>query len=93
MNLVDEEHAASWHRCEESGQIPRLLDGGAAGCAHLGLHGVAKNVGECRLAESRRAAEQNMLQRFIALPGGLHEKLQALDGALLTAEFLKKRRS
>jgi hypothetical protein len=41
VNLIDEENAAARHRREQSGKIACLLDRGAAGGTHLGIHGVA----------------------------------------------------
>ena len=91
MDLVDEENTSARHRGEEAGKVARLLDRRAARGANLGTHGVAEDVGEGRLAESRRTAQQDMLKRFVTLASRLHEKHETLDGLRLPAELLEHR--
>ena len=91
VDLVDEEDTAPRHRGEKSGKVAGLLDGRAARGADLGSHGIAKDVGEGCLAEAGRAAQQDVLERFVTLPGRLDKKHQALDGLRLPAELLEHR--
>jgi hypothetical protein len=91
VDFIDEKDSTSFDVCEESCEVACLLDHRSAGGADFGIHGIAYDVGECGFAESRRAAEQDVLERIAALLGRLDHDLQALHGFFLTRKFLEKR--
>ena len=93
VNFVDEEDSSSRHRREETRQISSLLDRRTTRSAHLGLHGIAQDVGQSRLTESGRAAQQDVLERFVPLAGRFDHQQQTFDRLRLPAELLEHRGS
>ena len=69
MNLVDEEHLVLREVRQNAGQIARFLEhrSGRGPDRHPQL--VADDVGEGRLAEPRRAVQQDVIEGLAALPG------------------------
>ena len=55
-----------------------LFDRRAAGDDDVHAHRLGENVSERRLAEARRAAEQNVVERFLALAGGFDGQFESL---------------
>ena len=78
MDLVDEEDVAGFERGQEAGEVAGFLDGRAARTLEVGAPFVGDDVGEGGLAEPRRTAEQDVVERLVARPGGLDEELQLL---------------
>ena len=78
VDFVDEQHVACLEVGEQAGEVAGLLDGRAAGALEVRAHRLGEDVGERGLAEAGRAAEQDVVERFAALLGGLHGDLEPL---------------
>ena len=90
VNLVDEQHVAAGEVGQHAGQVSRALDRGAAGDADVLPHLRRHDARQRRLAQARRAVEQDVVQRLTALPRGLDVYIEAfLDGFL--ADVLRQR--
>ena len=87
MNLVDEEHIVLLQGGEDAGQVARLVKHGTAGNLESHPQFVGDDVAECGLAQSRRAVQQGMVERFTAVFGGLYKDLQVLHHLPLSAEI------
>ena len=87
MNLVDEQHIALVEIRQQAGKISSLLYDWAAGNLHVAAHLAGENAGERGLAEARRAAEQNMVERLAALLGCLDRDAEPLLDLELTGEI------
>ena len=83
MNLVDEEHLAVAEIRENGGQIARLLQHRPRGGANRRAQLVGDHVGERGLAETRRAVQQHVIERFAALTRRRDRHLQVLANAIL----------
>ncbi len=87
MDLVDEEDLtrlqARQDGCDVAGMLQRRPRGHAQGGAHLG----GDDAGEGRLAQARRAAEQDVVGRAAAQAGGLKDEAQLRLHALLSDEL------
>ncbi len=77
---------------KQTGQLTGLLDHRAARVLNVHAHRVGDDVGERRLAESRRTAQQNMLEHVASFFGGLHHELQSLTHFHLAGELAEQRR-
>ena len=93
VDFVDEQHVAPLERCEQAGEVTRLLDHRAAGAFDVHAHRVGDDVGEGGLAEARRAGKENMLERVASLGGGGHEELDAFSHLGLAGKFTEGRRA
>ena len=92
MDLVDEEDVAALKLCQDSCQVARLLDLRAIADVNFPPHRGRNDVGQARLAEAGRAAEQDVVEHIAALPGGLHPHGQQFDRLLLALELGENRR-
>src|SRR5271166_6012317 len=83
MHLVDEKDVALFERGKNSDEVLRLLErwpaGGAEVCAQLARDQTRKR----RLAETRRAVKQDVLERLVAPARGIDRNAQVLDDAIL----------
>ena len=93
VDLVDEQHIAGFKGGEKSGEVAGFFDGGAAGTFQIGSSFVGDDVCQCGLAQSRRSAEQNVIQCLIAGFGGTDKEFQLLFDFILTRKIGKFRRS
>ena len=72
VNFVDEQNIARREIRQQRSQISGLFDRRAGGHADARAHFVGDDACERRLAETRRAVEQDMVERLIAPPGSLN---------------------
>ena len=93
VDLVDEQHFVGREVGDDADQIARLLDRRARGRAHRHAHLVADDVGERRLAESRRAVQQHVIERLAALLRGGDRDLQVLADAILSDVLVEPARA
>ena len=84
MDLVHKQDVSLVEVCQQRRQIAWLFNGRAGGDTDVDPHLLSDDACQGRLAQSRRAVEQNMVQRFLPLPGGLNEDAQILLGLFLT---------
>src|SRR4029450_13795549 len=66
VDLVDEEHVAGFEVREQRGEIARAFEYRTAGRAQRRAHLACEHVGERRLAEPGRAAEEVMIDWLAA---------------------------
>ena len=83
MDLVHKQDVVLVEIGEQSRQIPRLLNGGAGGNAHVDSHLVGDDAGQGGLAQTRGAVEQNVVQGLVPHLSRLDEYLQIALGLLL----------
>jgi len=84
VDLVHKQDVPLVEVCQQRRQIAGLFNGRAGGDTDVDPHLLSDDACQGRLAQSRRAVEQNMVQRFLPLPGGLNEDAQILLGLFLT---------
>ena len=84
MDLVHKQDVPLVEVRQQRRQIAGLFNGRAGGDADVDPHLLSDDARQRRLAQSRRAVEQNVVQRFLPLPGGLNEDAQILLGLFLT---------
>ena len=70
-------------------QIARLFNGRAGGNANIDAHFGSNNACQCRLAQSRRAVQQHMIQRLTATARRLDEHGKVSFCLLLSDVFLQ----
>ena len=83
MNLIDEEHVAFFERRKDADEIFGLLERRPARRPKVRAQLARDESCQRRLAEPRRAVEQNVFERLAALLGGVDRDVQVLDDALL----------
>ncbi len=93
VDFVDEKHVAAFQRGEQAREVAGLFDRRAAGVLDVHAHRVREDVGERRLAEAGRTAEQDVLEHIAALLRGLHHQFQPLADFFLPRELAEHRRS
>jgi hypothetical protein len=89
VDLVDEEQVAFFEAREQAGEVGGFLDHGARGHADVAAHLVAEDERQGRFAETGRAGEQDVVERFAATFGGTDHDLEAFDGLGLSGEIGK----
>ena len=83
MNLVDEQHVVLFEIREQRGEIAGPLEHGPRRLAQIDAELVRDDVRERGLAQTRRAEQQRVIERFAALPRGRDEDLELrLDARL-----------
>ena len=93
VDLVHEQDVARREVREDRGEVARLLEDGAGRDADLGAHLAGDDVRERRLAEARRAAEEDVVQRLLPLPRGLQEDAERLLQLRLPDELQERARA
>ena len=88
MNSTSPAAEAGQHRRQVAG----ALDGGTGGGADLGAHLGGHDVGQRRLAEPRRAVQQDVVDRLGALPRGVDQDRQVLLDPILPGELVQPAR-
>jgi hypothetical protein len=76
VDLVEEEHLALGQRGQDRGQVTGVLDRGAAGDPDGLLELGCDDEGQCRLAESGRSGQQDMVRWGTSTFGGLENERQ-----------------
>ena len=71
MDLIDEQNVARRKVRQQRGEVACLFNGRAGRDAQIDAHLVGDDAGQRRLAESRRAVEQHVIERFAPPPRGL----------------------
>ena len=84
MDLIHKQDVPLVEVRQQRRQIAGLFNGRAGGDADVDPHLLSDDARQRGLAQSRRAVEQNVVQRFLPLPGGLNEDAQILLGLFLT---------
>jgi hypothetical protein len=92
VDLVDEEHVARAEVGEHPGEVALLLYRGARGGVQLCAHLCGEDVGEGGLAEPRGPAEQDVIERLVALARRGGEHAQVVDQFLLADVLVEGRR-
>ena len=84
--LVDEKHVAGVEVGQQSGQVARLVQHGTRCDAQLRVHFVGDDVGKGRLAQSRGAVQQYVVERIAAHERRLDENMEVVDDLVLPGE-------
>ena len=92
MDLVDEEDVAFFQAGEKPGEFAGFFNHRAAGVLDIHAHRVGDDVGQRCLAETGRAAEQNVLEHVAALFRRFHHQLQPFAHFHLAGELAEHRR-
>ena len=93
VDLVDEEDVALLHRGEDRRDVALALERGAGDRADADAELLADDVGEARLAEPRRADEQDVVERLAAALRRLEGDRELLLDALLPDEVVQAARA
>ena len=78
MDFIDEQHIAFLQIREQAGEIGGLFNGWPAGALEVGAHGLGDDVCERGLAQTGRAVEEDVVERFPALLRGLRRRFPAV---------------
>ena len=92
VNLVHEKHVALGQIIENRRDLARLLDGRSGGHLHVDAHLIGDNAGQGRLAQSRRAVKQHVIQGFSPGLGRLDIDFQIFLGLFLADIFIQRLR-
>ena len=93
MDLVDEEHFSLIQRAEDGGKVARVLDCRSGRDAHWNSQLIGDDHGQCCLAQSRRACEQDVVRRHSPFLGCRQEEPHLLFEARLPDEVIEGRRA
>ena len=93
MDLVDEQHVALIELGDQRGELALVLDGRARGEHQIDAELLGQDVRQRGLAEAGRTAEEHVIERLLALRGGLHEHLEVLLDLVLPDEVVEARRA
>ena len=85
MDLVHEEDVVLAQVGEDGREVAGALDGRPGGGVQLGAHLVRDDARERGLAQTRRTRKDHVVERLVAVAGGLDEHAQVLADALLAA--------
>ena len=92
MDLVDEQHVALAQAGQDRGQVAGPLDGRARGGADLSAHLGGDDVRERRLAQPRRAVQEDVVDRLGAMLGSVDQDRQVLLDPILSGELVEATR-
>ena len=87
VDLVNKEDVAFLQARQDSGQVARMLDGGAGGQTQRRPHLGGDDHGERRLAQTGRACEQDMIGGGRTHAGGVEDQLELASHDALTHEL------
>ena len=76
VDLVDEQHVVRFEVGQQRGQVARALQHRAGGVAQVDAHLARDDVRQRGLAQAGRAEQQHVIERLLALAGGLDENVQ-----------------
>src|SRR5439155_19839818 len=93
VDLVDEEDVAVLEPREDRSHVAFTLDRGSGNSANANGELVAQDVREARLAESRWAGEEDVVERLAAVLGRLERDRQLLLDAFLAHEVAQRLRA
>ncbi len=93
MDFIYEQHVAFFKVGEQAGEVGGFLDSRAARAFDARSHGLGNDVGKRGLAETGRAAEQNVVNGFAAFLGGGDSDFEAFLDFGLAGELGKNGRS
>src|SRR5512141_2093937 len=83
MDFINKQYIASTQVGEDGGKVTSTLDRRACCHFHIDAHFVSEYMREGRLAQARRAIEQDMIQGFMAFSRRRHQDSQILLDLIL----------
>ena len=92
VDFVDEEHVVLLQVGQQARQVARLVQHGARGDLDSHSQLVRDDCGKRRLAQSRGAVQQHVVQRLSSHLRRLDEHLQIVHHLLLSVEILERQR-
>ena len=93
MDLVDEQHVVRLEVGEERREVAGALEHRTGRLAQVHAELVRDDVRQRRLAEARRAEQQHVVERFLALARGLDEDRQLAADLLLPDVLVEQARA
>ena len=78
VDFIDEQHVVGLEVGQNGGEIARLLQHRARSLAQVHLHFVGDDVRQGRLAKTRRAENQHVIERFLAFSRGADKDIHLL---------------
>src|SRR5438045_4461551 len=87
VNLVDDEHIALFQAGEKPCEFTGFFNHRSTGVFDIHAHCVGNDVGERRLAEPRRTAQENMLEHVTAFFSRFDHQLQPFAHLYLAGEL------
>src|SRR5215207_24230 len=92
VDLINEQEVAFFQRGHDRRHVSGTLQGWPARRPEPNPHLLGEDTAQRRLAKSRRAVEQYVVQRLIALLGSLYEDPEVLLERLLSNELVERAR-
>ena len=89
MDLVDEQHIIGFQIGQQRGQIAGALQHGARCLSQIDAHLKRDDMSQRGLAQTGRAEQERVIERFAALAGRSDENFQLITGFLLTDIFIQ----
>ena len=86
MNLIDEQHIILIERCEQAGQVARLVENGSAGDLEAHTQLVGNDIAQRGFPKAGRAVKQDVVERLTAQARRGDKHLEVLDDFLLSGE-------
>jgi hypothetical protein len=93
VDLVDEEHVTRFQVREQRREIAGALDGGATRRAQRRADLAGHDARQGRLAQTRRAVEEQVIEDLPALPGGADEDGEVRAQSILTDHLVQALRA
>src|SRR5579859_1705205 len=93
VDFVDEQHFARLQGRQDRGQVARVFDGRARGGAQADTHLNSDDVTERGFAQPRRAVQQDVIDRFVALARRFQQDAQIILDLLLPDIFRQAARA
>ena len=93
MYLVDEEHIVGLERREEAGQVAGLVEHRSRRDLESHPQLVGDDVAQRGLSQSGRTVEQGVVERFMAIFGGLNKDPEVFHNLGLTVEVVETERA
>src|SRR5438445_13750056 len=90
MDLIDEQHVVRLEVGEQGSEVAGTLQHRARRMAQVDTELVGDDMGERRLAESRRAEQQHVIERLFALFRGLDEDRELAANFFLSDVLVKR---
>ena len=87
MDLVDEQHVARLEIGEQRREVAGPFEHRSRRLAQVDAELVRENVRQRRLAEARRAEQQDVVERFAAFARGLDENAELIADFFLADVF------
>jgi hypothetical protein len=93
VDFVDEQHVVRFEVAEDGGKVAGALQHRAGGLTQIDPHFGRDDVRQCGLAETRRAEQQHVVERFVPRPCRGHEDVELFADLGLADVFIEPLRA